>query len=61
MTDFEKKILIRDLKQNLADTDYVVIKAYEATLQGLPITQATLDIIQQRKIWRLELNELEAN
>lgn len=61
MTDFEKKILIRDLKQNLADTDYVVIKAYEATLQGLLITQATLDIIQQRKIWRLELNELEAN
>lgn len=61
MTDFEKKILIRDLKQNLADTDYVVIKAYEATLQGLLITQATLDIIQQRKVWRLELNELEAN
>lgn len=46
---------IAELKQNLADTDYIVIKIAEgvATWEDYP------KIKEQRQAWRDEINELE--
>lgn len=47
---------IAELKQNLADTDYIVIKIAEgvATWEDYP------GIKEQRQIWRDEINQLES-
>lgn len=53
------------LKQQLADTDYTVIKVYEAMVTGdaLPDDEAEryAEVITQRRQWRSQINELEAS
>lgn len=46
---------ISELKQLLRDTDYVVIKIAE----GAATTDEYADVIESRKEWRKEINELE--
>ena len=45
---------VDELKQLLADSDYVVIKIAE----GAASAEEYADLIEQRKAWRAELNEL---
>lgn len=44
-----------ELKQFLADTDYVALKIAE----GSATASEYADVIAQRKAWRAEINELE--
>lgn len=44
------------LKQNLVDTDYVIIKIAE----GVATKEDYADIIAQRQVWRTRINELQA-
>lgn len=46
---------IEELKQKLADTDYIVVKIAE----GSATKEEYAEKIQERKEWRLEINELE--
>lgn len=50
-----KQARINELKQLLADTDYVVIKIAE----GSATKEEYTDVIEQRKAWREEIRELE--
>lgn len=50
----EKQKRIAELKQNLAETDYVIIKIAE----GVACKEEYADIIEQRQAWRDELNKL---
>lgn len=43
------------LKQNLVDTDYVIIKIAE----GVATKEDYVDIIAQRQVWRTRINELQ--
>lgn len=56
---------IVELKQKLLDTDYMVIKVYESMVTGeaLPDEDAEryAEVIEQRKAWRIQINELEAS
>lgn len=56
---------ISELKQKLLDTDYMVIKVYESMVTGevLPDEDAEryAEVIEQRKAWRIQINELEAS
>ena len=56
---------IAQLKQQLAATDYAVIKVYEAMVTGdeLPEEEASryADMIVQRREWRSQINDLEAS
>lgn len=47
---------VKELKQKLFDTDYVVIKIAE----GAATTDEYSSILDQRKEWRREINYLEA-
>jgi hypothetical protein len=49
-----KQARIAELKQLLADTDYVVIKIAE----GSATKEEYADVIEQRKDWRAEIREL---
>lgn len=49
------ELRIADLKQNLADTDYKIIKMAE----GESTLEECSEIIALRKAWRKEINELE--
>lgn len=59
----ERKII--DLKQKLFETDYTVIKVYEAKVTGIPLpdeeAERYADVIAQRREWRSEINQLEAS
>lgn len=44
------------LKQNLKDTDYVILKIAE----GVATTEEYADVIAQRQEWRKQINELES-
>ena len=46
---------MHELKQNLADTDYNILKIVE----GAATLAEMADIISQRSKWRKEINELE--
>lgn len=48
---------ISDLKQKLADTDYMILKIVE----GSSTLAECADIIAQRRKWRKEINELGGN
>ena len=48
---------IAELKQLLADTDYVVIKLAEDAANR----EEYADVLANRKAWRAEINELEAS
>lgn len=52
----EKYQRIFELKQNLAATDYNIIKIVE----GAATIDEMADIIDQRSKWRKEINEIEA-
>lgn len=47
---------IAELKQNLADTDYIVIKVAE----GVATWDEYPEIKEQRQAWRDEINQLES-
>lgn len=53
---YQKFLSIKDLKQNLANTDYKAIKFAE----GLIGQEEYNDIKAQRQSWRDEINSLEA-
>lgn len=57
MTQFVAPIecQIAELKQKLDDTDYAIIKIAE----GSATHSEYADLIEQRKVWRNEINELE--
>ena len=57
-TDLIEKEIDR-LKKELTDTDYIVIKSYEATMTGLPIEYNMTDIHASRQAIRDEINHLE--
>jgi hypothetical protein len=46
---------IQQLKTNLAETDYIACKIAE----GVATKEEYADIIEQRQLWRSEINELE--
>ena len=46
---------IAELKKNLSDTDYVVIKMAE----GVATAEEYVEVIANRKVWREEINRLE--
>ncbi len=52
----KKCVRITELKQQLSDTDYVVIKIAE----GAAVMEEYTDIIKQRSLWRKEINNLES-
>lgn len=51
----EKAIRIQELKQKLADSDYAIIKIAEGSAE----VDEYSDLIEQRKAWRSEINDLE--
>lgn len=68
MTEKQKSYLMADFKLNeaknyLADTDYVVIKIYEAKINGedtLPLETEYADVLAERKRVRATIDGLEA-
>jgi hypothetical protein len=50
---------INELKELLEDTDYKVIKCYEASLLNEEMPYNLTEILAQRKAWRDEINALE--
>ena len=59
MITFEQKMKIRNIKQSLEDTDFKVLKCYEASVLGETLPYDIVELSKQRKQWRLELSELE--
>lgn len=59
------ELQIANLKSQLAETDYAVIKVYESMVTGdaLPEEDASryAEIISQRQQWRAQINELESS
>lgn len=55
---------IAKLKQQLDDTDYVIVKMAESSVTGVPLSEEDssryADIIEQRRQWREEINKLES-
>lgn len=51
---------IKELKAKLSDTDYKVMKCYEATLLNLPLPYNMDDVHQARQDYRDRINTLEA-
>jgi hypothetical protein len=50
---------LRDLKQMLIDTDFKIIKCYEAQMLGEPLPYDFQALVADRKMWRQEINELK--
>lgn len=52
---------INELKQQLADTDYIVVKIAEAEsdIQKAELREQYAQILQNRVSWRMVINELE--
>lgn len=50
---------LRDLKQNLIETDYKIIKCYEASLVNEQLPYDINELIKLRNQWREEINKLE--
>ncbi len=58
----EKQVAIEEKKAQLAETDYVVIKMYEAVIRGEDITEMKSeysDVLNHRQQLREQINELE--
>lgn len=59
----QEELEVKNCKDRLADTDYVVIKQLEALLPQLAKENGTeleyADTIAQRQIWRSRINEIE--
>lgn len=59
-TEEEKKqARISELKQMLADTDYKIIKCYEASMLGQELPYNLEELVAERDEWREEIRELE--
>jgi hypothetical protein len=56
---FEKNKKIEELKKQLIETDYKVIKCYEAFMRQLPLPYNLEELAAQRDSWRLEINQLQ--
>ena len=50
---------IVELRKLLQDTDYKIIKCYEASLLGLSAPYDIVSLAAQRNLWRAEINQLE--
>lgn len=50
---------IKQLRKNLDNTDYKIIKCYEASLLNEPMPYNIQELTIQRKQWREEINSLE--
>lgn len=50
---------IWSLKINLQDTDYQIVKCYEASLLNESLPYNLQELLQKRKTWREEINNLE--
>lgn len=59
MITLEQETRIRDIKQELSDTDYHVLKMNELHELGLSVPETYKDIIRHRMELRRELNEIE--
>lgn len=57
--DIMTKARIRELKDLLQQTDFKVLKCYEASMLGEPFPYDLEALVTERKAWRKELNELE--
>lgn len=55
MTYISDEDKIEELKQKLADTDYIACKIAE----GVATAEEYAEMISQRQAWRNEINELE--
>lgn len=55
----QNKRRINELKLELLNTDYKVIKCYEANLIGEEMPYDLEALVAQRKAWREEINTLE--
>ena len=55
--EIPKETQIADLKQKLADTDYISCKIAD----GVATREEYADILAQRQEWRMEINKLERN
>jgi hypothetical protein len=51
--------VIWSLKINLEQTDYKIIKCYEAFMRQQPLPYNLEELSAQRDAWRAEINELE--
>lgn len=49
-----------ELRKMLADTDYKIIKCYEAFMRQLPLPYNLEELAAQRDAWREEINQIEA-
>jgi hypothetical protein len=56
----EKLNTLNELKKLLQDTDYKVIKCYEAQLGNEEMPYNLTELLAERKAWRDEINQLEA-
>jgi hypothetical protein len=50
---------VLDLINNLKDTDYQIIKCYEAFMRQQPLPYNLEELSAQRDAWRAEINQLE--
>jgi hypothetical protein len=55
----EKLLKISSLKYELTETDYKIIKCYEAFMQQKPTPYNIEELCTQRDAWRAEINQLE--
>ena len=57
MTDISipKETQISELKQKLADTDYIACKIAE----GAATKEEYIDLLRQREAWRKEINQIQ--
>ena len=51
--------MILDLKNNLLESDYKIIKCYEAFMRQQPLPYNLEELSAQRDAWRAEINQLE--
>lgn len=56
----EREARIWELKDQLAQGDYKIIKCAEAQLMGEPLPYDIEALVAERNQWRKEINELEA-
>jgi hypothetical protein len=54
-----KKSKIETLKEKLINTDYKIIKCYEAFMRQQPLPYNLEELSAQRDTWRAEINQLE--
>jgi hypothetical protein len=55
----ELETRIRDLKLFLSQTDFKIIKCYEAQLLNIEMPYDFIELIKQREEWREELRTLQ--